>query len=184
MSSRLAIPWRVALQQSPPPFHRPHSACSKTEALATIRQRMVTCPFHNCLNLGVRSTRLSLSILSILQAVPLDPSRSQMLAHNYFYATAIIGPQTFIVKGVIHRHLRVPQPALRHHHSHMRPEDGRRRLKGRFTRKRQTGVSQVLFSCSAAIAYEEHFQNRRAGLPRLSLSIPLDQGTSSRRVWT
>ena len=59
MSSRLAIPRRVALQQSLPPFPQPPSACLKTEALATIRQRMVTCPLHNCLKLGVQSMGLS-----------------------------------------------------------------------------------------------------------------------------
>src|ERR1700689_2109240 len=63
MSSRLAIPWRVALQQSPPPFRQPESVCSTTEALATIRQRMVTCPFRNCLRLGVQSTEVSTSLI-------------------------------------------------------------------------------------------------------------------------
>ena len=72
MSSRPAIPRRVALQQSPPPFHQPCSACFKTEALATIRQRMVTCPFRYCLNLGVQSIRLSLSTLSTRPFRPRD----------------------------------------------------------------------------------------------------------------
>src|SRR5438046_1020775 len=71
MSSRLAIPWRVALQQSPPPFRQPHLACRKTEALATIRQRMVTCPFRNCLTLGVQSTTLSQGEQSTVQPLQL-----------------------------------------------------------------------------------------------------------------
>ena len=44
MSFQLAIPWRVALQQSPPPLHQPPSVCAGASALAIDCQRMVTCP--------------------------------------------------------------------------------------------------------------------------------------------
>ena len=44
MSFQLAIPWRVALQQSPPPLHQPPPVCAGGSALAINRQRMVTCP--------------------------------------------------------------------------------------------------------------------------------------------
>src|SRR5580693_9068235 len=59
MSSQLAIPGRVALQQSPPPFRQPSSECLTMATLATIRQRTATRPLLNCLRVGVHSSGLS-----------------------------------------------------------------------------------------------------------------------------
>jgi len=55
MSFRLAIPWRVALQQSPPPLHQSLPASATMERPAMLQQRMVIVPYIRCLSRGVHS---------------------------------------------------------------------------------------------------------------------------------
>jgi hypothetical protein len=56
MSSRLVIPWWVALQQSPPPLHQLCSDYRKLLLERTLFQRTVICPYVRCLTQGVQST--------------------------------------------------------------------------------------------------------------------------------
>ena len=56
MSFQLAIPWRVALQQSPPPLHQSLPASAKLERWAMLLQRMVIVPYIHCLSRGVQSS--------------------------------------------------------------------------------------------------------------------------------
>jgi hypothetical protein len=53
MSSRVSIPGRAALQESPLPVPQPALVCLRIRALTTTRRRMVTCPFPTCLSNGV-----------------------------------------------------------------------------------------------------------------------------------
>src|SRR4051812_18302532 len=57
MSFQLAIPWRVALQQSPLPLHQPVSVCAGTLPLTRNLQPTATCPLFPCLTHGVHSTQ-------------------------------------------------------------------------------------------------------------------------------
>src|ERR1700687_131013 len=60
MSFRLAIPWRVALQQCPPPLHQPATFCYDHLRSSTWFQRTATCPSFLCLTPGAhRSLRPS-----------------------------------------------------------------------------------------------------------------------------
>jgi hypothetical protein len=56
MSSRLAIPRRVAHQQSPPALRQPARLSNRIETLATIFRPTATCPLPVCLTTGVQST--------------------------------------------------------------------------------------------------------------------------------
>jgi len=49
MSFRLAIPWRVALQQSSPPLRQPGLLCYDHLRSSIEFQRTVTCPLFRCL---------------------------------------------------------------------------------------------------------------------------------------
>jgi hypothetical protein len=52
MSLRLAIPWRVALQQSSPPLHQP-SAILKEERMSLVaKSSNAKCASSNCLGWG------------------------------------------------------------------------------------------------------------------------------------
>jgi hypothetical protein len=55
MSFRLGIPWRVALQQSPPPLPQPRPASPTMGPAATILQPTAICPYFTCLSHGVHS---------------------------------------------------------------------------------------------------------------------------------
>jgi hypothetical protein len=55
MSFQLAIPWRVALQQSPPPLHQSLPASTTMQRLAMLKQRIVIVPYMRCLSRGVQS---------------------------------------------------------------------------------------------------------------------------------
>ena len=54
MSFRLAIPWRVALQQSPPPLRQPRQVCDMLLWRTTVCQPTVTCPSFLCLTEGAQ----------------------------------------------------------------------------------------------------------------------------------
>ncbi len=56
MSLRPGIPWRVALQQSPPPLPRLRAVCTRTGLSATLLQSTVRCPQLRCLTPGVHTS--------------------------------------------------------------------------------------------------------------------------------
>ena len=56
MSFRPSIPWRVALQQSPPPLAQPDSCCTEDSRLSSKTQRTATWDFAPCLTEGVHPT--------------------------------------------------------------------------------------------------------------------------------
>jgi hypothetical protein len=51
-----AIPWRVALQQSPPPFHRMRPVCYESICRSSDFHRTANCVLTVCVRLGGRST--------------------------------------------------------------------------------------------------------------------------------
>jgi hypothetical protein len=63
MSLQPAIPWRGALQQSPPPLRRPDSFCNSNARSPKSFQRTATCPFFACLDRGVQCNRRRASSL-------------------------------------------------------------------------------------------------------------------------
>jgi hypothetical protein len=62
MSFQLAIPWRVALPQSPPPLRQPIAVSFNWSLLAIRCQRTATCPYLPCLKVRVQSRALILLI--------------------------------------------------------------------------------------------------------------------------
>src|SRR5665213_3675097 len=55
MSFRLAIPWRVALQQGPPPLRQPFTFCTQCFRRTMSFHRTATCRLTGCLSRGVHS---------------------------------------------------------------------------------------------------------------------------------
>jgi hypothetical protein len=67
MSFQSAIPWRVALRQSPPPLHRLATILNNPLRRTMIFQRTATTPLTSCLSPRVHSTRTPTPSLSIVR---------------------------------------------------------------------------------------------------------------------
>src|SRR2546427_6203642 len=71
MSFRLAIPWKVALQQSRPPLRQPGPVSERKVLLAMICQRMATSVTTTCLRHRVQCrSLLARSVLVVAHLVP------------------------------------------------------------------------------------------------------------------
>ena len=77
MSFQPAIPWRVALQQSPPPLRRLATILRQSERRTTLFHPTATTPLTSCLTIGVHfkerppppcSSRIML-VLRVIQAI-------------------------------------------------------------------------------------------------------------------
>src|SRR5689334_10691314 len=62
MSLRLVIPWRVALQQRPPPLHQPVKILKQEWQFEKSNYSMASVTIENCLNRGVHPNSLSLCV--------------------------------------------------------------------------------------------------------------------------
>src|SRR5689334_17288129 len=60
MSLRLVIPWRVALQQRPPPLHQPVKILKQEWQFEKSNYSMASVTIENCLNRGVHPISLCL----------------------------------------------------------------------------------------------------------------------------
>src|ERR1044071_9426 len=77
MSLRLVIPWRVALQQSSPPLHKPMAILNEEPEFEKFKILTASVPIENCLNRGVHPIPLCLFVAN------LDHSQDSLLDSTY-----------------------------------------------------------------------------------------------------
>src|ERR1043166_9707798 len=90
MSLRLVIPWRVALQQRPPPLHQPVKILKQEWQFEKSNYSMASVTIENCLNRGVHPRFLNLFCVFVGFAL--------CLGVNYLFSSSKCPSFSFLVR--------------------------------------------------------------------------------------